>query len=147
MHTVSSSTPIAAPQQLVWEVIANHDFYAHWAISSQVTLDVKGTPDPNGVGDVRVSRFGPVSIREEITMFEPPNRMAYRVVSSPLPLRSCCSEFLLVTDQSNNGCTLHCDIWFELMIPLTGPIMRRLMNIYAQRIVAGIAGEAVRQAA
>lgn len=57
-----------------------------WLKLKSVELDPEGTPDPNGVGAVRNIRNGPVKIKEEVTLFEPPHRLGYRMVSG-LPVK------------------------------------------------------------
>ncbi|WP_420638697.1 SRPBCC family protein [Candidatus Poriferisocius sp.] len=146
MQTVSSSTPIAAPQEIAWEVMTDHALYARWTPASQVDLEVEGSPEPNGVGAIRVFRTGPVNTREEITAFEPPHRMAYRMLNLPLPVRNCRSELTLVADEGNESCRLHWDTWFETLVPFTGGILRPIMSSVVARMATGIAGEAERRA-
>jgi len=146
VQTISSSTPIAAPQEVAWEVMADHELYARWVPRSQVAVEVEGSPQRNGVGAIRVFRIGPTRTREEITVFDPPQRMAYRVLSVPLPLRNCRSDLLLVAEDDSSACTLHWDSWFEPMIPLTGGILRRVLASATARMAAGIAAEAERRA-
>ena len=146
MQTISSSTPIAAPQEVAWEVMTDHQLYARWVPRSRVDLEVEGLPDRNGVGAIRVFHIGPMRTREEITTFDPPHRMAYRVLSLPMPVRNCRSDLLLVADDDGAGCTLHWDSWFEPLIPLTGGIMRQVMAQATGRMAAGIAEEAQRRA-
>ena len=146
MQTISSSTPIAAPQEVAWGVMTDHELYARWVPRSRVDLEVEGSPDRNGVGAIRVFHIGPMRTREEITTFDPPHRMAYRVLSLPMPVRNCRSDLLLVADDDGSGCTLHWDSWFEPIIPLTGGIMRQVMASATGRMAAGIAEEAQRRA-
>ena len=142
MQTISSSTPIAAPQEIAWEVMTDHELYARWVPRSVVELEAEGLPDRNGIGAIRVFHIGPVRTREEITTFDPPHRMAYRVLSLPMPVRNCRSDLLLVSDGDGNGCTLHWDSWFETIIPFTGGIMRQIMGSATAKMAAGIAEEA-----
>ena len=146
MQTISSSTPIAAPQEVAWGVMTDHELYARWVPRSRVDLEVEGSPDRNGVGAIRVFHIGPMRTREEITTFDPPHRMAYRVLSLPMPVRNCRSDLLLVAEEGGDGCTLHWDSWFEPVIPLTGGIMRQVMASATGRMAAGIAEEAERRA-
>ena len=146
MQTISSSTPIAAPQAVAWEVMTDHELYARWVPRSHVDLEVEGSPERSGVGAIRVFRIGPIRTREEITTFDPPHRMAYRVLTIPMPVRNCRSDLLLVADEEGGGCTLHWDSWFETVIPLTGGIMRQVMSSATAKMAAGIAEEAERRA-
>ncbi len=85
---------------------------------------------------------GIVRAREEITAFDPPNRMTYRALSLPLPARNYRAEMMLVSDEDGNGCTLHWESWFEATIPLTAGMSRRIMSSSVAKMAAGIAGEA-----
>ncbi len=146
MQTIALATPIQAPQAVAWKVMTNHSLYACWTPSSQMQLEVQGTPEPNGVGAVRVFYVGPTKTREEITTFEPPARMSYRILSTPLPIRNCHSDLLLVPSENEKTCTLHWDSWFELIMPFSGTIMRRIVTTQIKKISNGIAAEAALQA-
>lgn len=142
MQTFSSSTPISAPTEIVWEVMTDHRLYSRWSPSSRVDLEVEGSPDRNGVGAVRAFRTGPVSTREEVTAFDPPHRMAYRALGMPLPVRNYRSEMVLVGSEGGKSCDLHWDSWFDVVIPLTGGILRQVMASAVAKFAAGIAEEA-----
>lgn len=146
MQTFSSSTPISAPPEIVWEVMTDHQLYSRWSPSSRVDLEVEGSPYRNGVGAVRAFRTGPVSTREEVTAFDPPHRMAYRALGMPLPVRNYRSEMVLVGSEDGASCDLHWDSWFEIIIPLTGGILRQLMASAVAKFAAGIAEEAQNRA-
>lgn len=146
MQTFSSSTPISAPAEIVWEVMTDHQLYARWSPSSRVDLEIEGSPDRNGVGAVRAFRTGPVSTREEVTAFDPPHRMAYRALGMPLPVRNYRSEMVLVGSEDGQSCDLHWDSWFDVVIPLTGGILRQLMASAVAKFAAGIAEEAQNRA-
>ncbi|MCY3577619.1 MAG: SRPBCC family protein [bacterium] len=146
MQTFSSSTPIAAPREIAWEVMTSHELYARWTPSSRVDLEIEGSPEPNGVGAVRAFRTGPVSTREEVTVFEPPYRMVYRLLNAPLPIRNYRSEMMLVGEDGGDSCQLHWDSWFDIVIPLTGGILRQLMASAVAKMAAGIAEEAQHRA-
>ena len=142
MHTFSSSTAIVAPQEVAWEVMTDHELYARWVPRSQVYLETEGSPERNGVGAVRVFRIGPVGTYEEITAFEPPNRMTYRVLKVPLPVRNLRSELVLVGGEDGATCDLHWDSWFEPIIPFTGGVLRQVLGSTVAKMAAGIAEEA-----
>ena len=146
MQTHSSSTPIMAPQEIAWEVMTDHELYARWIPRSQVYLETEGSPERNGVGAVRVFRIGPVGTYEEITAFEPPHRMTYRVLKVPLPVRNLRSELVLVGSEDGTGCDLHWDSWFEPVIPFTGGILRQILASSVTKFAAGIAEEAQNRA-
>ncbi len=154
MHTYSLSTHIAAPQQVAWEVMTDHELYSRWVGYPQwiersgwgkgprVVVEVEGSPHRNGVGAIRVFHTGPVRTIEEITAFDPPNRMAYRVLKAPLPTRNCRSELVLVGSDDGQSCDLHWDSWFEPTIPFAGSTVRLVLARAVSSMAAGIAEEA-----
>lgn len=146
MQTLSSSTPIKAPQVIAWEVMTDHELYARWIPRSQVYLETEGSPERNGIGAVRVFRIGPVGTYEEITGFEPPNRMTYRVLKVPLPVRNLRSELVLVGSEDGSSCDLHWDSWFEPVIPFTGGVLRQVLASSVTKMASGIAEEAQNRA-
>ena len=122
--------------------MTDHRLYSRWSASSRVDLEVEGSPDRNGTGAIRVFHTGIVRAREEITAFDPPNRMTYRALSLPLPVRNYRAEMRLVSDENGNGCTLHWESWFEATIPLTAGTSRRIMSSSVAKMAVGIAEEA-----
>jgi len=89
--------PLTAEQ--VWATLSNHTGMSTWSPGISVTMERGGDVDYNGVGAVRrVAGMGPV-IREEITEFDAPNRIAYRALSG-IPLRDYRG---VVTIQPRNG--------------------------------------------
>ena len=78
---------IAAPIEIVFEVLADHQGQADRTLLRSSTLERAGDPPPNGVGAIRrLSSIGP-PIREEVTVFEPPHRFAYKMLSG-IPVQS-----------------------------------------------------------
>ena len=126
--------------------MTDHELYARWVPRSQVYLATEGSPERNGVGAVRVFSIGPVGTHEEITDFEAPRRMAYRVIKAPLPVRNLRSELVLVGREDGTGCDLHWDSWFEPVIPFTGGVLRQVLASTVAKMAAGIAEEAQNRA-
>ncbi len=122
--------------------MTDHRLYSRWSASSRVDLEVEGSPHHNGVGAIRVFHAGFTKAREEVTAFDPPNRMTYRALSMPLPVRNYRAEMRLVSDDDGHGCTLHWESSFEATIPLTAGTSRRIMSSSVAKMAAGIAGEA-----
>lgn len=89
--------PLTAEQ--VWATLSNHTGMSTWSPGISVTMERGGDSDYNGVGAIRrVAGPGQV-IREEITEFNPPHKLAYRALSG-IPLRDYHGE---VTIQPRNG--------------------------------------------
>jgi carbon monoxide dehydrogenase subunit G len=87
MH-VTSQTTVAAPIEVVWDMLTNHVGMMSWGPGVTVTMDRPGTTDANGVGAVRrIATPGPgPDIVEEVVTYEPPNVMGYKALSgTPFP--------------------------------------------------------------
>src|SRR5215203_1565479 len=93
----SSVTKIVAPRSVVWTVMTDHVRYAKWTPARGVTMERVGSPDPNGIGAIRVFDSGPVKVREEVIEFEPESRLVYRLASG-LPVRDYRSVKMLEED-------------------------------------------------
>lgn len=74
---------VPAPIDTVWEIISNHRGYASWTPMTTARLEVEGSPQPDGVGAVRFLGVGPVGARERVLEFDPPDHLAYTIVSGP----------------------------------------------------------------
>jgi hypothetical protein len=78
---------IAAPIEVVFDVLADHQGQADRTLLRSSTLEREGDPPPNGVGAIRrLSLIGP-PIREQVTVFEPPHRFTYKMLSG-VPVQS-----------------------------------------------------------
>jgi hypothetical protein len=78
---------IAAPVGVVFDVLTDHQGQADRTALRSSTLEREGDPPPNGVGAIRrLTLLGP-PIREQVTVFEPPHRFAYKMLSG-VPVRS-----------------------------------------------------------
>lgn len=78
---------VAAPIDVVFDVLTDHRGYSKLTPLRSSTLEREGQPDPNGVGAVRVLGLAGPPIREEVTEFERPTRFSYRLLSGA-PVRT-----------------------------------------------------------
>ncbi|MGO9892412.1 MAG: SRPBCC family protein [Solirubrobacteraceae bacterium] len=87
MATFTLRASIAAPVDLVFGVLTDHEGQSDMTALRSSSLEREGDPPPNGVGAIRrLTLLGP-PIREQVTVFEPPHRFAYRMLSG-VPIRS-----------------------------------------------------------
>ncbi len=137
--TFASATHIDASPAAVWDVMTDHVRYARWGSAKTVTIERKGTPSPNGLGAIRCFHAGPMKVREEVTAWEPPTRMAYRLNSKQMT-RTYTSEMVLRED--GGGTVLEWSSTFEPRIPGTAALVRRIYERAVARFAAGIKAEA-----
>lgn len=79
MKASHAATVSATPEQ-VWTLVADHEGMSGWGPFLSVTIDKPSEATPGGVGTVRrINAPGPApAIVEEITEFEPGQRLAYK---------------------------------------------------------------------
>jgi uncharacterized protein YndB with AHSA1/START domain len=134
----ASTTRIAAPLSTVWDVMTDHVRWARWGSASRVTIERAGVPAPNGLGAVRCFRSGPIKVFEEVTMWEPPVRMGYRLNTTTLVKEY--SSIMALRD--DNGATVL--DWSSHLQPRfvgTGWLLRRVFGRSVAGFARGIAGE------
>src|SRR5215218_1549063 len=125
---------LASPEA-VWAVLVDVPRWQEWAgpVVPRSSYEREGVPAPGGVGAIRKLGSGPLSSREEIVFYEPPNHLAY----------------VLLNGQKRHGYRADVDLeplpgggtritWrgsFRPPLPGTG----RLMLLGLKRLVSGFA--------
>ena len=100
MQKIELRREIAAPPEAVWAVLTDHVGWTRWAGIKEAVLRNEGFPPPNGVGAIRVFRQTGLAIEEEVTVFEPPRRLEYRLTAGA-PIREHRGEMLLSPSSTN----------------------------------------------
>ena len=116
---------IKATPEVIWPIIADSVTWPTWAGCDSAAIERPSVIEPNGVGTIRTFTTGPVTVREEITAFEPTQRIAYTMLSG-LPLKDYHAEMLLAP--KDGGTEL---LWwsrFDPKIPGTGLPMKLFMQ-------------------
>ncbi len=86
MASFTFERQIAAPPQIVFDVLTDHRRYAEMTPLRRSELEREGDPAPNGVGAIRVLRSVGPPLREEVVAYEEPSRFSYSLISG-LPVR------------------------------------------------------------
>lgn len=125
MKTVRVQHTFHAPIDRVFDVISDHAGYVRLPGIKSAKVVKPGTTEPNGLGAVREISLGVPWFREEITMFERPRRMDYRITSSgPLTIDHEGGSVQLETVGDTTVVT-----WtstFEVKVPVIGGVLTRL---------------------
>ena len=87
MQTIRVERTLPAPAEKVFDLATDHAGYTALSGVTSARLVRAGAQDRNGVGAVREIKAGPIRIQEEVTAFERPGLMDYKVVHSTIPLR------------------------------------------------------------
>lgn len=113
------------PIDKVFARFAEHDRWGEWTGFGPVHLTREGTPERNGVGAVRAFARAP-GLREEVTLFQPPNRMEYRIVRGGGPIAD---HHGVVTFEADGAITrVHWEVTFRSRIPGTGRLIERAIS-------------------
>jgi len=85
MRTVHVSRTIPAPPEPVFDLLTDHAGYDRFRGVTSSELLREGEPGPNGLGALRRVRAWPLRFDEEITVFDRPSRLDYRIVDINAP--------------------------------------------------------------
>lgn len=115
-----------AAKQTAFDAVAGAEQWSEWArpIVRSARLTRAGSPDERGVGAVRGMGpvpGGPLTIKEQITEFEPGERIVYKLVT-PAPVRNYRGEVRFA--EAGGGTDIHWQVQFEELIPASGPLLR-----------------------
>jgi uncharacterized protein YndB with AHSA1/START domain len=124
------------PVEKVFHRYTDHEGWTRWAGFGRVTLVREGAPDRNGLGSVRAFQAAP-GLREEVTRWEPPGRMEYKVVAGPVPMSDHLGEVMFESDGKGTRVTWR--VSFQPGVPGTGWVMRRGLDFIFNKALDGLA--------
>ncbi len=137
MQKVEVVRRISAPIEKVWACYTDHRGWVRFLGAGKITLDPEGTPTADGVGCVRhIQVAGIEMVAEEVTVFEPPHRMKYRIVRGGGPFRDHDGEVLFEQEEGGTKVTWRCE--FVSLIPGLGPLfalgVKRVFGLVLQGV-------------
>ncbi len=133
---------VKAPREEAWAFYTDHAGWSSWAGAGKVHLSKTGAPERDGVGCVRVIVNPGVTVEEEVTAFEAPRRMVYRVVGGRMPLKNHEGEVLF--EERDGGTFITWSCYFEPTLPATGWVMKHVIAGVFRRILEKMAALARR---
>lgn len=135
---------VAAPPEVVFDVLTDHRRYAELTPLRKSALEREGEPAPNGVGAIRVlTAVGP-PMREEVIAYERPRRFSYKVLSG-LPVRDHVGTVLL--EQGGAGTKVTYALRSTPTIPYAGSVVTLVLKRAISQLLNGVSAEAERRAA
>ena len=135
---------VAAPPELVFEVLTDHRRYAELTPLRRAELEREGNPAPNGVGAIRVlSAVGP-PLREEVLVYEPSTRFSYKLLSG-LPVRDHVGTVELVP--AGGGTRIAYAVRTTPTVPVAGFADVAAVKQGIRQLLGGVAKESERRAA
>lgn len=124
-------TFVNAPIERVWERFSDHEGYTAFKGVGEATLLAPGKRERNGVGAVRRIRFLGVLFVEDITAFEPPGVLEYRVRECSLPVRH--RQGRVELSPREGGTEIRWWSRFEVPLPVMGGILGKGARLVFQR--------------
>jgi uncharacterized protein YndB with AHSA1/START domain len=135
---------IAAPPETVFDVLTDHRRYAEITPMRRSELEREGEPAPNGVGAIRaLSSVGP-PLREEVVVYEAPERFSYKVISG-IPVRDHMGTVLL--ESAAGGTKMTYAVRTTPTLPLVGAAVVGATKQAIKLLISGVASESERRAA
>lgn len=140
---------IAAPIDVVFGVITDHESFHEWSSCDESILERPGAPDRNGFGAVRLLRSGTpqgitIEVREEVNHFWPPVLLGYRVVE---PAFLCNHQGIVrLSAEGADRTHLAWHVAADFSDPATADAMREGVRQGIHQLVADAAAEAERRA-
>lgn len=119
---VSESFPV--PPERLFEIISDHEGMGEW-LDARVSIIATG-PE-GGVGTVRRVAARGLAIDEEVTYFDPPRRLVYRIVRGLPGLRFHRGE-MLVEPWGETGSQLTWDVILDSAIPGLPQVMAAVLR-------------------
>jgi len=137
MHKVLVKRLISAPIDEVWACYTDHRGWVRFLGMGTIQLQPEGQSLPDGVGCVRhISVAGVEMVAEEVTVFEPPHRMKYRVIKGGGPIRNHDGEVLFTSEGNGTLVTWRCE--FDSALPGLGPAICFGVTRVFQFILRGV---------
>ena len=144
MASFTFERQVAAPPEVVFDVLTDHRRYAEMTNLRRSELEREGDPAPNGVGAIRVLRSVGPPLREEVIAYEPPSRFSYTLLSG-LPVRNHVGTVEL--SPSDGGTKIVYAVRTESTLPLGGGVVIAAIRQGIKQLLAGVIAESERRAA
>ncbi|MDQ3725241.1 MAG: SRPBCC family protein [Actinomycetota bacterium] len=135
---------VAAPPEVVFDVLTDHRRYPEITALRKAELEREGDPAPNGVGAIRVLTVAGPPMREEVLVYERPYRFAYKILSG-LPVRDHVGTVEL--QPSEGGTEVVYAIKTTPTIPFGGAATVLVLKQAIKGLLDGVAKESERRAA
>jgi uncharacterized protein YndB with AHSA1/START domain len=135
---------VAAPPEIVFDVLTDHRRYPEITPLRKAELEREGEPEPDGVGAIRVLTVAGPPMREEVLAYERPHRFAYKMLSG-LPVRDHVGTVEM--QPSGSGTEVTYAVKTTPTIPLAGPVLMAVLKKAIKDLLGGVAKESERRAA
>ena len=144
MASFTYERQVAAPPEIVFDVLTDHRRYPEITSLRKAELEREGAPAPNGLGAIRVLTVAGPPMREEVIGYDPPHRFSYTILSG-LPVRDHVGTVELTP--RDGGTKVVYAIHTTPTVPLGGFAVVAVLEQGIKTLLAGVAKESERRAA
>jgi uncharacterized protein YndB with AHSA1/START domain len=144
MPSFTLQRSVAAPPEVVFDVLTDHRGYADVTPLRRVDLEREGEPPPNGVGAIRALHLVGPPLREEVLTFEPPRRFSYRLLSGA-PVRDHVGTVELTPQDGGTAVTYA--VRTTPTVPIGGAAVVAVVRLAIKQLLSGVVAESERRAA
>lgn len=144
MASFTYQRQVAAPPEIVFDVLTDHRRYTEITALRKAELEREGEQTPNGLGAIRVLTVAGPPMREEVIAYDPPHRFSYKLLSG-LPVRDHVGTVELSPHEGGTEITYA--VKTTPTIPLVGSAFMALMKKGIRDLIGGVARESERRAA
>ncbi|HET8815517.1 MAG TPA: SRPBCC family protein [Solirubrobacterales bacterium] len=135
---------VAAPPEIVFDVLTDHRRYDEITSLRKAELEREGESAPNGVGAIRRLTVAGPPMREEVLTYDRPRRFSYKVLSG-LPVRDHVGTVEL--EPSDGGTKVTYAVKTTPTVPFVGAVVVAFMKQGIKTLLGGVAKESERRAA
>jgi uncharacterized protein YndB with AHSA1/START domain len=135
---------VAAPPEIVFDVITDHRRYNEITSLRKAELEREGEPAPNGLGAIRVLTVAGPPMREEVIAYERPYRFAYKVLSG-LPVRDHVGTVEM--QPAEGGTEVVYSVKTTPTLPLGGAVFMLVLKKAIRDLLSGVTKESESRAA
>ncbi|MBS3804380.1 MAG: SRPBCC family protein [Oleiphilaceae bacterium] len=136
MKTIVVRRVIPQPIDRVFDVLGDHEGYSAFPGVTLAKLLKQGRDVRNGQGAVRRIELGRVWFEEEITLFEPPRRMDYRILRSRPAIEHRAGSIRL--EETGSGTLVTWTSTFRIKLPLGSPLVTPFVAKVGEKAFAGM---------
>ena len=121
MRTIRVQRTLHAPAERVFDVLADHAGYTRFSGVKSAKVLRPGQTDPNGLGALREISTGFSWFQEEITVFDRPRRLEYRIVRGSMPIEHDLGRIDI--EPTNDGVEVTWTSTFRIALPVIGGLL------------------------
>jgi len=144
MASFTYQRQVAAPPEIVFDVLTDHRRYPEITSLRKAELEREGEGTPNGLGAIRALTLAGPPMREEVIAYDSPHRFSYKLLSG-LPVRDHVGTVEL--SPNDGGTKVVYAVRTTPTIPLAGSVFMAFMKKGIRDLIAGVAKESERRAA